>query len=251
MVEVRVNPRLNLVGCGLIMVSAISLFIGLMIATAGFAIYPPVANIATPLTCDGQAVQESIGSSYRPGQYTVSRSIYCVSGGPKGAREDITMKTMGVAFLLYSAIAFVLLVLLGMVLRRKSRDLMKAPNLGGATWSVRPPGPGESGGMTGTTTTVSDGVTISTGPASPADISSILAKVAEAVQRGGPNVVVRNMSYDAQTGNWTESGGAAGEDGDESGDPGERLTRLKQLYDQGLITAAEYQQKRSEILSGL
>ncbi len=246
MVEVRVNPRLA--GCGLVVVTCISLFIGLMIATAGFAIYPPVANIATPLVCDGEAVHESFGSSYRPGQYSVSRTISCVSGGPKGAREDITMKTMGVAFLLYSAIAFVLLVLLGMLLRRKSRDLLNAPNLAGASWSVRPPRPGET--STSTTTTVSDGVTISTGPASPSDISSILAKVAEAVQRGGPNVVVRNMSYDSSTGNWTEGGGTAGDE-EESGDAGERLTRLKQLYDQGLITAAEYQQKRSEIVSGL
>ena len=247
MVEVRVNPRLNLVGCGFVMMTAISLFIGLMIATAGFAVYPPIANIATPLTCDGEAVHESFGSSYRPGQYTVSRTIQCVSGGPKGAREDITMKTMGVAFLLYSAIAWVVLLILGMVLKRKTRDLLKAPAVGGAGWSVRPPAPGETGGMTGTTTTVSDGVTISTGPASPADISSILAKVAEAVQRGGPSVVVRNMSYDSATGNWSESG----DDGEDGGDPGERLTRLKQLYDQGLITAAEYQQKRAEILSGL
>lgn len=247
MVEVRVNPRFNATGCGLLVVTCISLFIGLMIATAGFAVYPPVANIATPLVCDGEAVHESFGASYRPGQYQVSRSILCVTGGPKGEREDITMKAMGVAFLLYSAIAFVLLVLLGMLLRRKTRDLIKPPHIPGATWSVNPAG---TTGTSTTTTTFTDGVTLSTGPASPAEISSILAKVAEAVERGGPNVVVRNMSYDSATGGWTETDGADGGE-EESADPAERLTRLKQLYDQGLITAAEYQQKRSEILSGL
>lgn len=236
MVEVRVNPRLNLAGCGWLALVGISLFIGLMIATAGFALYPPVANIAAPLVCDGEVVHESFGASYRPGEYTVSRTIHCVSGGPKGAREDITMKTMGVAFLLYSAIAFVLVALVGMVLRRKSRDLMKTPNFVGARWSVRPPG---------TIGTVTDDVSFTSSSGSPADISAILAKVAEAVQRGGPNVVVRNLSTGGLAGD-----GPAGDE-EESAEPGERLTRLKQLYDQGLITAAEYQQKRSEIVSGL
>jgi len=56
-------------------------------------------------------------------------------------------------------------------------------------------------------------------------------------------------TYDARTGRMVEGDGGADDEADLA--PAERLERLKQLYDQGLITAAEYQAKRAEILSGL
>jgi hypothetical protein len=230
MVQIRSNLPVGARGCGFVIVTAIALFIGLMIATAGVAVYPRTAHPGAALICSGEVVYESHGASYRPGEYTVTRQIYCQTGtGKEAEREEITFKAVGVAFLIYSAISFAVLILLGMMLRRKTRDLMSPPAGGGAGWTVRTAdddGDGEGS------------VTTATGPA---DLSAILAKVAEAVEKGGPNVVVRRMSLDA-----------TGDDDDEGrADPAERLARLKQLYDQGLISASEYQAKRSEIISGL
>lgn len=237
MVQIRSNLPAGARGCGFVIVTAIALFIGLMIATAGVAVYPRAAHPGAALICPGEVVYESYGASYRPGEYTVTRQIYCQTGSGKGAaRQEITFKAIGVAFLIYSAISFVVLILLGMLARRKTRDLMSPPAGGAAGWTVRT---ADSGGGEGSVTTA-------TGPA---DISAILAKVAEAVEKGGPNVVVRNMSYDASTGGWTESDG--GDEDEARGEPAERLARLKQLYDQGLISASEYQAKRNEIISGL
>lgn len=236
MVQIRSNLPVSARGCGLAIVTAIALFVGLMIATAGTAVYPRLAHPGAALICSGEVVYESFGASYRPGEYTVSRQIYCQAGGGKDAvRDDITFKAIGVAFLIYSAASFVLLILLGLLLKRRTSDLMSAPTAGGAGWTVRTASAGD------------EKIATASGPASPADISDILAKVAEAVERGGPNVVVRNMTRDSASGGWSES------DGDEERRlaPAERLARLQQLYDQGLISAAEYQAKRSEIISGL
>lgn len=231
MARIRSNLPISVRGCGLVVVASIALFVGLMVATAGVAVYPRIAHPGAALICSGEIAYESLGASYRPGEYTVTRHIYCQTGSGKGAAQDeITFKAIGLAFLIYSAIAFVLLILLGLLLKRRSRDLLSAPTASGTGWTVR------------TATAEEENIATATGPASPADISAILAKVAEAVQRGGPNVVVRNMSFDA-------SGDSNGED--ERLEPAERLARLKQLYDQGLISAAEYQAKRNEIISGL
>lgn len=179
----------------------IALFIGLMIASAGTAFYPPVTAIATPLICPGEVVHESHGASYRPGEYTVTREIYCVTGGGKGAREDITLKAIGVAFLLYSAIAFLLLrFLLWPLLRRRYERAFSAR----------------------------------AGPA-PVDLHTLLARVSEAAGQGEAKVVVRDFP-------------GAPPDRD---DLGERLLQLKALHERGLISDADYEAKKAQILSRL
>jgi len=193
-----------------------ALFIGLMIASAGTAIYPPVTAIANPLICPGEVVYESRNYSYRPGQQGVQRFIYCQSGGAKGRREDITWSAIGTSFLLYSAIFFVLLrFVVAPLLRRRARDALETvrARFGSSAASAGP---------------------ADTAPS--ADLRDIIGQVADAVQRGQANVVVRNMSFDA-TGR--------------GGDVAERLSRLKALRDQGLITAADYEAKKAEILSSL
>ena len=67
------------------------------------------------------------------------------------------------------------------------------------------------------------------------DLRTVLGRVTEAIRRGQANVVVHQTSVD--------SGG--------DGDAAERLVQLKQLRDQGLITAADYEAKKAEILSRL
>lgn len=84
----------------------VSLFVGLMIATAGGAIYPPIVTVAAPLACKGEVVTESHRYSYKPGQQGVTREIYCKE--PNGERKEITFQVIGYAFLLYSGALFAL-----------------------------------------------------------------------------------------------------------------------------------------------
>ena len=203
-------PRFNATW---LVVLPVSLFVGLMIASAGTALYPPVTRVAGPLICAGGTLDyESHGASYRPGEYTVTRTIYCVAGaaGAKGgAREEVTLRAVGVSFLIYATIAFILLRFVALpLLRRRLRAVLKgSPGL-------RPPG--------GTTFGVEE----------------ILERVKQAVERGGGSVVVRGSSFHPSD---------AGPDDDLAA----RLARLKDLRDQGLITAADYEAKKAEILSRL
>jgi hypothetical protein len=126
---------------------------------------------------------------------------------------DISMKAMGAAFLVYSAIAFVVLKLLGwLVWRRIAGAFRRAPRIEGAR------------------------------AAAGVDLSSVLSRVAEAVERGDARVRVREQSFDLR---------GEGVPGNAAPDAAARLETLRRLHEQGLITAAEYQAKRAEILSGL
>ena len=199
-------------GC---LVGPVSLFVGLMIATAGAAVWPPVTGLATPLICQGEVEHKSEYWSVRPGEQGISRSIYCVTGD--GAREDITIKAMAASFFVYSAIAFVLLSLIAAWTRRSvarafDQSAFSRSTVGDAGWAQPAPG-------------------------SPAD--AILGLVSDAVRRGNARVVVRGAAaggpMDAGTGH----------------DPAERLATLKQLLDDGLIDPDDYEAKKAEILSGL
>jgi hypothetical protein len=184
-----------------------------MIATAGTAIYPGVTAIANPLICPGEVVYESRSYSYRPGQQGVERFIYCRTGEGKGSRQDIIWKAMGVSFLLYSAIAFLLLrFVIAPLLRRRVCDTLEAAQ-----------------------SRFSSAAPVAPGNASAPDLQAIFGRVTEAIRQGKANVVVHDMSVDTS--------------GD--GDVAERLAQLKRLRDQGLITAADYEAKKAEILSRL
>jgi hypothetical protein len=195
------DGRFNATGC---IILPASLFIGLMIAGPGTAVYPPVSTITAPLICSGAVHVQSDYYSVRPGEHGVSRTIYCASGTDKAAAgEDITWKAIGLAFLLYSAIAFLILrFLVAPWLRRRAERTLLAAGISS------PSNPNAA--------------------ASPADLRSILGQVADAAQRRQASVTV-----------------ASGEE------PAERLAQLKQLRDQGLITAEDYEAKKAQILSQL
>ena len=211
------SARLNATGC---IILPASLFIGLMIASAGVAIWPRVAAPGAALICSGEVVYESHGASYRPGEYTVTRTLYCETGEGKNAtRDDITLQAAGLSFLLYSAIAFLLLrfVAAPLLRRRAARMIEAGRNAAPAVFGT---------------------------PAEPVDLRDILARVSDAVERGEANVVVRNATYDISDG--AAAGGGADGDGF-----AERLVRLRELRDQGLISAEDYETKKAEILSRL
>lgn len=211
----RDPSRFNTTGC-IVLPSA--LFIALMLATAGTAIWPKMAAPGAAILCGGgEVVYQSYGASYRPGEYTVTREIYCQSGAGKDAtRDEITLQAMGVSFLIYSAVIFLLLQFVVRPLAaRRLRRKMEALGIGA---------PAAQGTWLGT-------------PAAP-NLNDILARVQDAVQRGEAQVTVSNVSIDGQ-----ETAGG--------GDIPARLTQLKALRDQGLITTEDYEAKKAEILSGL
>ena len=202
--------KIGSLGC---IVLPIALFAGLMISTAGMAVYPPITFVANRAICAGTIDYVSTSYSYQPGQQGVQRTIYCVTGGEKGAREDVTMKAVGVSFLVYSALFFLVIGFVARpLLRRRFARTMAAVHARQAT-----------GGSLAAAV-------------SPAGVQNILARVSEAMRRGETDVDARNVSTEA-----TEKGG----------DLAGRLTQLKQLRDQGLITAEDYQAKKTELLSGL
>lgn len=213
--DMRDPTKLNVAGC---IVLPVSLFVALMLAGPGTAIWPKMAAPGAAIVCgSGTVAYESYGASYRPGEYTVSRELYCQTGeGKSAARDEITFKAIGVSFLIYAAILFLLLQFVARPiaarrLRRRMDAMGVAPGLfTGSTFAPR-----DSSGQ-------------------PVDLNAILSRVSQAVQRGDADVTVRNLSVD--------TGG---------GDIAARLARLKALRDQGLITAADYEAKKAEILAGL
>jgi hypothetical protein len=148
------------------------LFIALMLASAGVAIWPKLAAPGAAILCGGEVVYESYGASYRPGEYTVTRQIYCESGTGKDAtRDEITFSAMGVSFLVYSAGIFLLLQFVARPLAawRLRRKL--------AALGIGTPAPG---------------------------LNDILARVQQAAQRGEADGHVRNGAADSSG---TEAGG--------------------------------------------
>lgn len=196
--------KFNTTGC---LILPATLFIALMIAGPGTAIWPQVSAPGAAILCGGgEVVYESFGASYRPGEYTVTRQIYCQPGaGKAGSREEITFRAVAVSFLVYALVLFLLIrfVLWPLGLRRFRR---KAGALGLGT------------------------------PMAPAGFNDILAKVEEAAQRGAAGAEARDAAAAPDAG---------------GGDVAARLTQLKALRDQGLITAADYETKKAEILAGL
>lgn len=200
-----------------LMALSVSLFIGVMIASAGTALYPPVTAIANPLICRGEIDYQSQNYSYRPGQRGVERYIYCLSGTGKEAREDVTLRAVFWSFVLYSAISFILLRLIVVpLLRRRFRRALSAMRVRSAPSFSR-------GGASS---------------AASVDVQDILARVSEALEQGRGNVVVRNMSFGPD-----EPGG--------DDDVAARLAQLRQLRENGLITSEDYDNKKAEILSRL
>jgi hypothetical protein len=191
----------------------LSLAFGFMIAGIGTAMWPPVSAWAAPLACSGTVDVHSDYYTTQSGGSGVSRHILCVSSAGKDeARDEITFSAIGIAGLLYSAIAFVLLMVFAAPRMRRgaAEGRMSVTDIGGGSISAR-------------------------GIASPAELQAILGQVSEALQRGRADVNISSVTID----------------GADGADPGARLAHLRQLHDAGLIDDADYDAKKAEILSGL
>jgi hypothetical protein len=124
------RPASGATGC---IVLPLALFIALMLASAGVAIWPKMAAPGAAILCGGgEVIYESHGASYRPGEYTITRELYCRTGEGKEARRDeITFQAAGISFLLYAAIVFLLLQFVARpLLRRRVKRTLEAAQSG-------------------------------------------------------------------------------------------------------------------------
>jgi hypothetical protein len=119
------TSRAGTTGC---IVLPLALFIALMLASAGVAIWPKMAAPGAAILCGGDVIYESHGAYYRPGEYTVTRTLYCQTGeGKQAQRDEITFQAAGISFLLYSAITFLLLQFVARpLLRRRVKRTLEA-----------------------------------------------------------------------------------------------------------------------------
>ena len=189
-----------------------SLGIGLLIAGIGTTMWPPVTGWAASLMCAGKVVDASETYTTPSGGSGVQRHILCVKGaGASETKEEITFDGIALAWPVYS-----LLIFIGCLVFAAPRMRRKAE----AQAQVFNMG----------------SFTVSGGSDSGEAPQDLMALVAAAMQQG--NVTVRNVTIDS-------SDMANGDD------PAARLAHLKQLHDAGLISDADFEAKKTEILSGL
>ncbi|MGO4562685.1 SHOCT domain-containing protein [Rhizobiales bacterium 3FA27D7] len=93
----------------------ISLFMGTMIGVAGGALYPPLTHIAAPIICRGKLETVSSSYSYKPGQFGVTRELFCV--GDDGSRQPVTARGLFFSSFIYATALFALWPLLMMPFR--------------------------------------------------------------------------------------------------------------------------------------
>lgn len=230
-----------------------SLFIGLMIATAGGAVYPPLIKVAAPFVCEGEFVVESRRYSRGPGHTGVQRNFFCVNS-QTGARQEVTLYAVFIAFLVYSGIIFgagllvivPLVFILGKLGKRGAGGTQTgwpqnfAPNLRPAS------GPGAAPRSTAITQTkiIFNGREYKSAdempPEARAAYEQAMSVFTDADRNGIPDIFEGKINPAARP-----SPPPSGE----SADPAERLRKLKELFDSGLITEQEYEAKRAEILS--
>lgn len=215
----------------------VSLFGGLMIATAVGAVYPPVIEPGAQWLCrQGQVRVDSQAYSYKLGQRGVAHRVLCEQPGTDG--RDITLPTMAAAFVMYALVIFVLMALWQRL--RGARGQAPAQDFS------RPdaaPSLGIPGGAPGVHTTVHVNGRQIDGLDALGDVvrqqlgAGMAGLVEQALREGRSSTQTRKTVV------------VNGQDG--GGDPAERLRKLTALRDQGLITETEYQAKRAQVLKDL
>ena len=89
------------------------IWMGFMVATAGLAIFPIMAKVASPFVCEGKIDVESHHYNPYPGKHVTTRNFFCPDG------REVTWKAVFFSFLIYTMASFFLceaLLLIGRML---------------------------------------------------------------------------------------------------------------------------------------
>lgn len=237
---------------GLPIALAVSLFAGIMIGTAGGAVYTPLYRAAAPFICaDGDFRIESQNYSYRTGETGVTHTIYC-RDERTGADEEMTLRAVFVATLVYSALAL--------------------PFFGLLTWGVFRMFPRTPSSFSQTFQTHGWDATnrASGGQSATMDASRVFVYNGRAYANPEDMPEEARAAYDKASGLFADSDGdgvpdlfekfvgaasvRSSEEDDERPErksATERLAELKRMKEAGLIAEQEYESKRAQILSEL
>jgi hypothetical protein len=189
----------------------LSLAAGFMAGGVGTLIYPPVGAWAGNLVCAGHVQVLSDYYTTPSGGSGVHRNVDCVSGAGKDAAHEDI-----------TMITFGLAILIYAAVAFALLQVFAAPRI-------------RRRAEARTAFASFGGSVVAGDPSSAAELQSILAQVASSLQQGQATVTMRNVTIE-----------------DAEGDgPAERLARLRQLHEAGLISAGDYEAKKAEILSGL
>ncbi|MBI3914995.1 MAG: SHOCT domain-containing protein [Chloroflexi bacterium] len=103
-----------------------SLFIGMLVSWSGGSIFPALFNVAAPFVCNGKFSVETEVFRPRPGETVITQTALCTNPNT-GKSTDISLETIVVAGLIYSAIVFVPVLVIA--IRRRTREAQDAANL--------------------------------------------------------------------------------------------------------------------------
>lgn len=233
---------------------AASLFAGIMIGTAGGALYTPLYRAAAPFVCDGEFYTESQRYSYKPGETGVTHAIYCRDEAT-GEAEEITGRAVLVSTLVYSALTLpfaLLMVWPVMHLFTRAAGESFAPLVStfgrestGYAGVAASPATGGGASYSGTTF-VYNGRTYSSPEEMPPEARAAYEKVSSAFNDSDGDGVPDLFEHFV-----ADASAQAGETGRQAPSVRERLRELERLRADGLITNEEYEEKRSRILNEL
>lgn len=201
---------------GIFALAFISSFIGTIIFTIGIgAIFPKLTFVGAPLACpDGVVSVLSQSYSYKPGQQGVSHHIFCVS--QTGEQKELTFTLIFYAGLIYSAILLTVWMWLG-------RFGLRIFKLGSSTGAV-----GKISQLKNLSAQLKSGANLDS-----TTVSQILSTVQNSIHDGTARLVNVDINQ-SQTSSIQD-----------------RLEKLEQLRDSGLIDTSTYEAKQAEILKEL
>ena len=229
----------------LLAVLPVSLFIGLMIATIGGVIHPPIVEVVLPRVCEGDARLHTEGYSYKPGQHGTSMVYTCTDAS--GESREITLKVLGAATLFYSAILAAILLPLAWLAGRFMRlagsgVLSRSGDVNDAlrefTGHIRAAGIAGDDDATGPRDAGN--------PRRPASVVTVNGRPLEA----DPALIDELLRAAGQRDHGHASGEATHAPPSD-GDIGERLLKLRELHRSGAIGDADYEAKKAALLREL
>ena len=232
----------------------VSLFVGLMIATAGGALYPSINKISAPITCAGEFHIESSRYSGRPGETGTVHRIFC-RNRLTGARSDITLYAIFISFLIYSAIIFTFALVLvfpfiWFAARKAGRAAEGITPFAQKAWVHGFGAAASPRASTSHTRIVFNGREYKSSDEMPAEARAAYEQAMSVFQdndrNGVPDIFEGGGTQNVTASSFVFPKPPAPQ---ESADPAERLRKLKQLLDAGLINAEEHDAKKAEILS--
>ena len=174
--------------------------------------WAPVTSWAAGAFCSGKVIDDSDAYTTQSGGSGVHRHIVCVTGeGKDETRDDITFDGIGLAFPLYSALIFAALLIFAAPRMRRKAEARDSWSSFGDFDG------GNDGGNEG----------------APQGLQDVAALIAAAMRQG--NVTVGTMTVGSPP----------------HGTLADRLAELQQLHASGLISDADFEAKKADILSGL